>query len=98
MRGLYTKTGSIFIAIDPAIFRPLAGFVNASDHFPNKLKTIPAAPGFKEVYVPGEPEQRSRSLRINEGIPPPEGSWQTLQQQAVKYGVDLDSVAKRRAS
>jgi uncharacterized oxidoreductase len=96
--GLYTRTGSIFIAIDPAIFRPLTGFVNATDHFLNKLKTTPAAPGFREVLVPGDPEQRSRSIRLNEGIPLPESSWQTLQQQAIKYGVDLDSVAKRRSS
>lgn len=90
--GLYTRTGSIFVAIDPAIFRPLADFVSAADTFLDKIKNVPPAPGFKEVLVPGEPEHRARSSRITEGISMPEGSWQTLQQLAIKYGVDLSSV------
>jgi LDH2 family malate/lactate/ureidoglycolate dehydrogenase len=90
--GLYTRTGSIFVAIGPTIFRPLADFVSATNTILNKIKDVPPAPGFKEVLVPGEPEHRTRSLRITEGISLPEVSWQILQQQAAKYGLDLTSV------
>ena len=87
--GLYTRTGSIFIVIDPGVFRPLSGFETAAAGFLDKLKGTPAAPGFKEVLIPGEPEHRSRSIRIEEGISLPEGPWQVLQQQAKQYGLDL---------
>jgi uncharacterized oxidoreductase len=87
--GLYTRTGSIFVAIDPGIFRPLSGFETAAAGFLDRLKGIPAAPGFKEVLIPGEPEQRSRSVRINDGISLPDVQWQVLQKQVKKFGIDL---------
>lgn len=87
---LYTKTGSVFIVIDPTIFRPFEDFVSAADDFINKIKETPPAPGFKEVLVPGEPEYRTRGARITDGISLPESSWQTLQGIANKYGVELN--------
>jgi len=90
--GVYTKSGSIFVAIDPTIFRPFADFAASADNFIGKLKDVPPAPGFKEVLVPGEPEHRTRAQRLSEGVSLPESSWQTLQQQAVKYGVELAAV------
>jgi LDH2 family malate/lactate/ureidoglycolate dehydrogenase len=87
--GLYTRSGSIFLSIDPGIFRPFADFAAAADQFLNKIHDVPPAPGFKEVLIPGEPEHHARAQRTTEGIPLPENSWQTLQQQAVQYGVDL---------
>jgi LDH2 family malate/lactate/ureidoglycolate dehydrogenase len=87
--GVFNKSGSSFVAIDPTIFRPFADFASATDKFIDKIKNIPPAPGFKEVLFPGEPEQRTRIQRTNEGIPLVKTSWQSLQQLAVKYGVDL---------
>jgi LDH2 family malate/lactate/ureidoglycolate dehydrogenase len=92
--GVYTRSGSIFVAIDPGIFRPFADFVSATDKFLDHVSKVPPAPGFKEVLIPGEPEHRTRSLRITEGLSIPESSWQVLQQQAVRYGVDLMSVLR----
>jgi uncharacterized oxidoreductase len=91
--GLYTRTGSVFIAIDPAIFRPLSEFEAAAGGFLDKLKNTPPAPGFKEVLIPGEPESRSRLGKMNTGISLPDGQWQVLQDQVKKYNLDLASIA-----
>lgn len=90
--GLYTRTGSVFIVIDPAVFRPLSGFEAAAGGFLDKLKGIPAAAGFQEVLLPGEPEHRTRSVRLQEGISLPEGPWQVLQQQAKTLGLNLTAL------
>jgi len=92
--GLYTRSGSIFLSIDPGVFRPFADFASAADQFLNKIHNVPPASGFNEVLIPGEPEHHARARRITEGIPLPENSWQTLQQQAVTYGVDLAAVMR----
>lgn len=92
--GLYTKTGTTFVVIDPAIFRPLADFESAAGNLIAKIKDIPPAPGFEEVLVPGEPEHRSKSKRISEGIPGPATFWQELRDTADRYGVDLTPLSQ----
>ena len=39
------------------------------------IKASPPAPGFDEVLLPGEPEQRSRAKRLAQGIPVDETSF-----------------------
>ena len=87
--GTYTRSGSIFVAIDPGIFRPLQRFTAAVDATVEKIKAVPPAAGFDEVLLPGEPEQRSRARRLVEGISLPDNSWETLKQLASGYGVDV---------
>ena len=43
------------------------------------LKAIPPAPGFDEVLLPGEPEQRAQAERERDGIPLPPTLWTTLE-------------------
>jgi uncharacterized oxidoreductase len=91
--GLYTRTGSIFITINPAVFRPLSEFEYAAGGFLDRLKNTPPAPGFKEVLIPGEPECRSRSAKTKAGISLPDGQWQVLLGHVRKYNLDLVSIA-----
>lgn len=46
------------------------------------LKSCPPAPGFKEVFVPGEHEFRCREQRLAEGIDVDEVTWSALQKEA----------------
>lgn len=87
--GTYTRSGSIFVAIDPGIFRPAQQFTAAVDATVERIKAVPPAVGFDEVLLPGEPEQRSRARRLVEGISLPDSSWETLVKLASKYGVDV---------
>lgn len=90
--GTYTRSGSVFVAIDPGVFRPASQFTAAVDATVEKIKAVPPAVGFDEVLLPGEPEQRSRARRLVEGISLPDNSWETLKQLASRYGVDVTSL------
>lgn len=87
--GTYTRSGSVFVAINPGIFRPAQQFTAAVDATVEKIKAVPPAVGFDEVLLPGEPEQRSRARRLVEGISLPDNSWETLKQLTSGYGVDV---------
>jgi len=49
---------------------------------------VPTAPGFDEVLIPGEPEQRSRAKRLAQGIPVAEESWRRLVATAGELGLE----------
>ncbi|HEX2924263.1 MAG TPA: Ldh family oxidoreductase [Chloroflexota bacterium] len=87
--GSYRKTGSTFIAVNPAVFRPSAEYASAADVTLKRIKDVPPAPGFDEVLIPGEPERLTRAQRIVEGISMPDSSWEELQKLAAKYKVDV---------
>lgn len=90
----YAGSGSLFIAINPALFRPFEGFTATVDATIKKIKAVPPAPGFKEVLLPGEPEQRSTAKRTAEGITLADSTWEATRKLAEKYNVDLDSLMK----
>lgn len=85
--------GAFFLVIDPGVFRPLQSFLGGVDDFFDVVKDVPPAPGFDEVLIPGEPEQRSRAQREAEGIPVAEDTWAALGKYAAELGVDLAAVA-----
>ncbi len=51
------------------------------------VKNTPPAPGFDEVLLPGEVEQRSYAERSRAGIPIPKTTWQQLTELAESLGV-----------
>jgi ureidoglycolate dehydrogenase (NAD+) len=53
------------------------------------LKAVPPAPGFDEVLVPGEPEQRRQAERERDGIPLPPTLVDTFTALSVELGVDV---------
>jgi L-2-hydroxycarboxylate dehydrogenase (NAD+) len=60
--------GSLYILIDPTIFRPLADFKKDVTMAINELKTSPKATGFNEIYFAGEKSAKLRQKQINEGM------------------------------
>jgi LDH2 family malate/lactate/ureidoglycolate dehydrogenase len=53
------------------------------------LKAVPPAPGFDEVLLPGEPEQRTQAERERDGIPLPPTLWTTLGELSAELGVTV---------
>lgn len=90
--GVYTKSGSVFVAIRADVFRPAEDYKATADAFIRKIRAVPPAPGFKEVLLPGDPEHRTRAQRSVEGISLPDSSWATLSKQAEKYGVNISAL------
>jgi uncharacterized oxidoreductase len=86
--------GVMLMALDIAFFCPLEQFRQEVESLLERVKAVPAAPGFSEVLVPGEPESRSKELRRRAGIPLPEQVWQSILEEAERVGVDVAAVLK----
>ena len=79
--------GTYFQAIDIDAFQPLEDYQAAVQSFLNDFRTIPPAPGFSEVMVPGDPERNKEAEQLREGIDLPEKICQELLEYAEKYNV-----------
>jgi LDH2 family malate/lactate/ureidoglycolate dehydrogenase len=84
--------GTFMLAVNIAAFRPLGEFTAAVDSRLDEVKSVPPAPGFAEVLIPGEPEQRTLAQREREGIGVPEATWAALIATGQKFGVDVPGV------
>ncbi len=70
-------------------FTPLAQYQRGVRAFLDGIKSLPPAPGFDEVLVPGDFEYRSRSQRLTNGINVPDTIYRQLQEWAEKLNVSL---------
>jgi uncharacterized oxidoreductase len=80
------NSGSFFLAIDPAVFRPFEGYAASIERLVDRVATVPPAPGFERVLLPGEPEQRSRAERAA-AISLPPATWSAIAADAESLGV-----------
>jgi len=88
-RGKPLRTSQMYMAIDVARFMPLPEFTARVEQLVNLMKTTPAAPGFDEVMVAGDPEWRTEAQRLKDGIPIVEGNWEVLAKTAARVNVPV---------
>ena len=82
------RASCLFVAcFDPKAFRPDDEFLQTVERVAGRLQAVPPAEGFSEVLLPGEPEDRTRSHRSEEGIPLPDATWDAIQSVAGELGV-----------
>jgi LDH2 family malate/lactate/ureidoglycolate dehydrogenase len=91
-RGKTVRVSQTFLAIDIARFMPVEEFTARMEWLVNLMKSTPTAPGYEEVLVAGEPEWRTEARRLSEGIPIPDGNWDSLVKTAAKVKVDVPAV------
>ena len=85
-----TSMAGLFMQVyDVAAFTPLEGYQRNVRSVLDAMKSIPPAPGFEEVLVPGDFEHRSRQQRLAEGIDVPAETFNKLEQWADKLNVSL---------
>jgi len=84
--------GLILIAIDIAKFVDYASFQKEVDALVDHVKSSPLAPGFDEILVPGEPEQRVVEQRLREGIYIGDAAWQEICAIGESVGVSMPRV------
>jgi LDH2 family malate/lactate/ureidoglycolate dehydrogenase len=82
----------LVVALDIAAFRPIADYLAGAEAFLAAVKSVPLAPGFTEVLLPGEPEARAAAERGATGIPIPESTWEAITSSARKLGLDPDKL------
>jgi LDH2 family malate/lactate/ureidoglycolate dehydrogenase len=75
---IFRNSGTVFMVMKSDIFRPLEEYLAHGQELCARIRSVPPVPGFKEVLVPGDPEARTRALRLREGIPIPKGLWQKI--------------------
>ena len=69
---------TFILAINPAAFVGQQEFETEVKDFLNYVKSSRVAPGFEEILIPGEPENRERERRINEGIFIEDRTWNKI--------------------
>jgi LDH2 family malate/lactate/ureidoglycolate dehydrogenase len=79
--------GSFHLAIDPGPLIGTEAFAERLAGLLAGLSAIPPAPGFDEVLVPGEPEERAARERAA-GIPLPPFIWHGLRAAGERVGVE----------
>ena len=91
-RGKKVRVSQMFLAIDVARFMPVEEFTTRMEHLVGLIKSTPPAPGYDEVLVAGDPEWRIEAERRANGIPIPDGNWETLCQAAARVHVEAPAV------
>jgi LDH2 family malate/lactate/ureidoglycolate dehydrogenase len=86
-RGKLVRVSQMFIAIDVARFMPVEEFTARMEALVKLVKGAPAAPGYGEVLVAGDPEWRTEAERRRNGIPISDGNWETLVKTAARVNV-----------
>ena len=82
---------SLVAAIDIGMFTDLESYKEHIDSLIDGIKSLPKAEGFSEIFVPGEPEERTYVERSKNGIPLPGGTVRNLLVVSEKLGVKLPS-------
>jgi LDH2 family malate/lactate/ureidoglycolate dehydrogenase len=81
----------VVAAINIATFTDVESYKEHIDNLIDGLKALPKAEGFSEIFVPGEPEEKTFAERSRNGIPLPEGTVKNLRSISEKFGVKLPS-------
>ena len=76
--GLLKHQGVTFIVFKSDLFQSESDFGSTSDELLSKVRSVPPAPGFDEVLVPGDLEAKALSERTKNGIPLNDSLWDVL--------------------
>lgn len=82
------------VIIDPNAFGTREQFEAEVDHFTDWVKSSPPAPGVEAVMVPGDPERKSRALRMEEGLPIDEVTWEEILVAGEQVGLSREEALR----
>ncbi len=78
---------SVVAAIDIATFTDVESYKEHIDNLIDGIKALPKAEGFNEIFVPGEPEERTLDDRSQNGIPLPQKTADNLRKVAERFSL-----------
>ena len=82
--------GQFMLVLNVNAFTPLEAYQQGVCAFLDGIKSIPPAPGFDEVLVPGDYERRSRLQRLAQGVDVPDTTYQQILEWSERLNVSLD--------
>ena len=77
------------MAVNINAFQPLEEFKQLTDRLIAATKEARKAPGVQEILVPGEPEWRTREIRLRDGLDLPDATWQAIVEAGARHGVTV---------
>lgn len=83
----HSGCGHLFVALDVAAFGDLDGFTRRMEQLVDEVKSVPLAPGFGEVFFPGEIEARAEREHAEHGLSLPQRTLDDLRDLADSTGV-----------
>ncbi len=87
-RPTFSHSGVTIIAMRADVFNTAPTYKDQADELERRIRSVPPAPGFSEVLVPGDLERRTRLARQREGIPLPDDIWKTITEMARSLGIN----------
>jgi uncharacterized oxidoreductase len=88
----FRGNGMLSFYVNPVVVDPDGLFPEDVARYVTYFKTAkPVTPG-GEVLTPGEPEQRTRQQRLQEGVPLPDATWASIVNAAREVGVDENRI------
>ena len=86
---IFRRSGTTMMALKADMFQPFSDYTDRAEELANRARSVPPAPGFDEVVIPGDLEARTREIRSRDGIPIPEPLWERLMTMAESLGLDV---------
>jgi len=83
--------GPVLLAIDPECFAPYDEFIERIEAQCAAVKNARPAAGVEEILLPGDPERRARTERLQTGIPIAEATVEDIARVCSLYGVEMVS-------
>jgi LDH2 family malate/lactate/ureidoglycolate dehydrogenase len=85
--GSMGQNGTLILALNIAFLAPEEQFLGAAERLRAQFAKLPPIEGFDEVLLPGDPEQRARRRRLEDGIPIPQQTWDEILALAAELNV-----------
>ena len=86
------RSGVFLFAVAADAFRSRQSYQAAVTAIVERITSVPPAPGFDEVLIPGAPEARARAERERDGIRIADATWSSVAEHARSLGVDVDAL------
>lgn len=83
------QVGHFFLAFRPDLFMEMDEFQRRMDETMAAVRQVPPAPGFNQVFVPGDVEALKEAENRRLGIPIAPGTAREFAELAARYGVPL---------
>jgi LDH2 family malate/lactate/ureidoglycolate dehydrogenase len=83
--------GTVLIALNITAFAPAEQFQSAAERLCAEVAEARRLDGVDEVFMPGQPEQRTRAQRLASGIPLADATWGEVAALATELGVAISS-------
>jgi uncharacterized oxidoreductase len=81
--------GPLIMALNIPFLAPKGQFQSAAERLRAQIAGSPPLAGFDEVLLPGDPEQRARRRRLEEGVSIPQQTWEAILALAAEWNVEV---------